>query len=256
MTAIQTASQDEAHTKRWLHAAGIRRGMRVLDVGAGRGLVAMMVAERVGPEGLVIGIERESKWVEHASERARDHGLQHARFVEGDFQDPGLDLDGRFDAVVGRRVLKYQADAVQAVRSLVRHVQPKGVIAFLEMDGDVPTTSSASLPLHDMVRSWIWRTIELENADTKMGRNLYGVFQRAGLQDIHVQVEGVVHTPNERPDLARVIRFLLPRIVASGIATEEEIAVDTLQARLDTERAEQQGVFVSELVFGAWAHVP
>jgi hypothetical protein len=44
--------------------------------------------------------------------------------------------------------------------------------------------------------------------------------------------------------------------VALGIATEEEIAIDTLQSRLDAERVEAQGVFVSELVFGAWGHVP
>jgi hypothetical protein len=46
---------------------------------------------------------------------------------------------------------------------------------------------------------------------------------------------------------------MLERIVTAGVATSEEIAVDTLDARLAPERQESSGTCIWEMVFGAWA---
>jgi len=42
-------------SERLLQSAGIRPGMRVLDLGTGAGDVAMLAAELVGPLGCVVG---------------------------------------------------------------------------------------------------------------------------------------------------------------------------------------------------------
>ena len=57
-------------TERLLRSAGIRPGMRVLDLGSGAGDVAMLAAELVGPSGWVIGIDRNSQVLSLATERA------------------------------------------------------------------------------------------------------------------------------------------------------------------------------------------
>ena len=45
-------------TERLLRSAGVRPGMRVLDLGCGSGDVTMLAAELVGASGSVVGIDR------------------------------------------------------------------------------------------------------------------------------------------------------------------------------------------------------
>ena len=45
------------YTARFLEDAGVSRGMKVLDVGTGAGDVALLVADLVGQEGTVVGVD-------------------------------------------------------------------------------------------------------------------------------------------------------------------------------------------------------
>lgn len=65
----QSASIEGA-TRLLLRAAGIQPGMRVLDLGTGVGHVAMLVAEMVGPEGRVVGIDNSARLLDVATARA------------------------------------------------------------------------------------------------------------------------------------------------------------------------------------------
>jgi 2-polyprenyl-3-methyl-5-hydroxy-6-metoxy-1,4-benzoquinol methylase len=44
-------------TRRFLTAAGVSAGMRVLDLGSGAGDVALLLADLVGPQGRVVGVD-------------------------------------------------------------------------------------------------------------------------------------------------------------------------------------------------------
>jgi ubiquinone/menaquinone biosynthesis C-methylase UbiE len=97
----------EPVTRRLLVDAGVTSGMRVLDVGTGRGDVAFLVAELVGESGSVVGIDRAPEAVAVARERAEQASIANVSFVEGDPAE--LTLPAPFDAVVGRYVLQQQA---------------------------------------------------------------------------------------------------------------------------------------------------
>ncbi len=56
-------------TRRVLEQAGLSPGMRVLDLGSGAGNVARLAAELVGPDGSVVGIERDPAAAELARRR-------------------------------------------------------------------------------------------------------------------------------------------------------------------------------------------
>lgn len=56
--------------------------MRVLDIGCGRGDVALMVARLVGEKGEVLGVDRDARPLAAARERAR--GFANVTFAEGD----------------------------------------------------------------------------------------------------------------------------------------------------------------------------
>ncbi|WP_437635421.1 methyltransferase domain-containing protein [Sorangium sp. So ce854] len=242
-------------TGRLLADAGIGAGMRVLDVGCGRGDVSLMIAQRVGERGQVVGIDRDARPLAAARDRARELGFSNMTFVEGDLGALGPE-HGQFDAIVGRRVLMYQPDAAAAVRRLSGALRPGGVIAFQEHDATMVPASVTPLPLHERVHHWMWRTVEREGADIHMGFHLAAVLEQAGLTVERVRAEAVVQTPRTRYRTVAIIRAMLPRIVERGVATEAEIDVDTLEDRLVEERTKANATYISDMAFGAWARKP
>jgi len=93
-----------------LKRAGLKPGMRVLDIGCGVGDVATLAGELVGPTGSVLGVDRSAASVRTAERRVAQT-RQHARIR---FAVADLDSfvpDETFDAVVGRLVLMYLPDA-------------------------------------------------------------------------------------------------------------------------------------------------
>lgn len=118
-------------TERLLQKAGIRPGMRVLDLGSGAGDVAMLAAELVGPSGWVVGIDRNPQVLSIAMERAGRLSFKHLAFHEAaveTFVD-----DARFDLVIGRYVLIHQIDPVAFLRAAARLARPGGSMAFHEL---------------------------------------------------------------------------------------------------------------------------
>jgi ubiquinone/menaquinone biosynthesis C-methylase UbiE len=84
-------------TRALFAAAGIRPGMRVLDLGCGAGDVAFVAAELVGTDGSVVGVDRSPQAVARARLRAGRHGLAQVRFAEGHIHDRLLELKPGLD---------------------------------------------------------------------------------------------------------------------------------------------------------------
>src|SRR5262245_12139700 len=72
-------------TEDGLRQAGIKRGMRVLDLGCGTGDASLLIARLVGPSGLVAGVDRSAEAIDLAQRRATVAGQCYwARFIVAD----------------------------------------------------------------------------------------------------------------------------------------------------------------------------
>ncbi len=242
-------------TERLLRDAGIGPGMRVLDVGCGVGGVTTMAARLVGDEGFVVGIDRNERALERARARAAEASIANVDFVAADLMAAPVD-SGPYDAIVGRRVLMYQPDRVAVLRALVQVLRPGGVVAFQEVDATMVPASTTAHPLHDQVNRWLWQTVEREGATTSMGFELPGALEAAGLEIGGLWAEAIVQVAGRRHHTATIVRAVLPRIVAHGVASEEELDVETLDARLDEELRRTGSAYVGDMVFCAWARRP
>jgi SAM-dependent methyltransferase len=249
-----TDSVDEM-TVRLFVDAGIGPGMRVLDVGCGSGDVSLLLAKLVGQEGHVTGIDRDGPSLEIARERVRNLHLPNITFTQGDICALSHEL-GPFDAAVGRRVIMYLPEPVDAIRKIAATLRPRGVVAFLEHDATMVPGRLKPLPLQERVSGWIRKTIEREGADIHIGFNLPLLFEQAGLTVEHVRAEAIIQTPKTQYPTVTIIRAMLPRIIKTDVATEEEIDLDTLEQRLFDERAKANSIYVSDMVFTAWARKP
>jgi 2-polyprenyl-3-methyl-5-hydroxy-6-metoxy-1,4-benzoquinol methylase len=254
----------EPFTRRLLARAGIQPRMRVLDVGCGPGDVSFLLSELVGAEGSVVGVERDEQALEAARTRAGESGLVNVEFVCDDFRDVQL-VGGPFDALVGRFVLMYQADPADAVSSAAHHIRPGGVVVFAEMNllmgSALPARSLVSwppTPASEQLSEWIHEAFGRLGTQPDMGIRLPATFAQAGLLpspdiDTHVAIavgeDAIAHTV----DLAR---SLLPAILATGIATEEEVDIDTLAERLRADSGPVGRVGCWPTVIGAFATRP
>lgn len=230
-------------TERLLRDAGIGAGMKVLDVGCGPGTVSRMAASLVGPDGLVVGLDRSRAVIERAQAAA---GVNQ-RFVVGELLNPPA---GPFDAVVGRRVLMYQPDVIEALAALREVLVPGGLAVFQEHDA-TSLSADERFPLHQEVHRWLWTTIEREDANPAMGLRLPQALVAAGFDVHQVRAEAVVQTKSQRHVTVEIVRAMISRIVAQGVATEAEIDLPALDTRLAEELSDAP--YVGELVVGVWA---
>src|SRR5436309_13627874 len=242
-----------AFTRQLFEEAGVSQGMRVLDVGSGSGDVAILAADLVGPSGEVVGVDRDRTAVDWANARAHSRGTRNVKFVEGDPAE--MEFDQQFDAIVGRLVLMYYPDPVNAVRKLIRHVRPEGLIVFQELDmanaRSVPAT-----PLFERSMAWIKQTLSATGARIQLGLELYPVILAAALPGPSIRVDaltgGGVHCPLYEI-LAELIQSLLPAMEKLKIASAAEVGLSTLAQRMRDGGVALRGVVRSGGFIGAWS---
>lgn len=243
-------------TERFLRSAGLARGMRVLDVGCGVGDVSLLCAALVGPEGAVVGVDRDSAALSRARERSAALGHPSATFIEADYRElAGLEP---FDAVVGRAVLMYAADPAEAIRALLPHLRAGGIVAFHEFDFTSLVAYPAS-PLYDQLASWWRQTAGKAGVELQMGLKLFAAYRAAGLPDPALHGETIMGGGRDFSGyayLAEIFRSVVPLIARFGVATAEEVAIDTLAERLRDDRVGSGGILALQMIVGAAARKP
>jgi 2-polyprenyl-3-methyl-5-hydroxy-6-metoxy-1,4-benzoquinol methylase len=237
-----------------LRRAGLVHGMDVLDVGCGVGDVSFLAGRMVGPSGSVLGVDRSSSSVAIARKRF----CQEATNLQFDIADlDAFDTTRMFDAVIGRMVLCHLPDPAATLRRLCHFVRPTGIIAFQEMD----ESASACVPeaaLHSRAGQWILRAASAAGREVDTGSKLYSLFVKAGLpRPTMIAAARVEGGPQSSRDdsIADVIRSLLPIILRFGIASEEEIRIETLAERLREESATTDCVSFGPRLVGAWSRL-
>jgi SAM-dependent methyltransferase len=245
----------EPATRQFFREAGIEAGMRVLDIGSGAGDVAFLAAEFVGASGEVTGTDKSAAAVAAATRGARNRGLANVSFREGDSTE--LTFDRPFDAVVGRYVLLFQADAAEMVRRLASHLRPGGLIVFHEPDW-VSAHAIPPAPTYDRCCAWIQEAFRRSGTDTNMAGRLFFAFVNAGLGPPTIRMQTYIAGGAQSADflqsVADLTESLMPAIERYGIATSTEVGVETLTERLKQE-AMNGGVIVGRSEIGAWARI-
>jgi ubiquinone/menaquinone biosynthesis C-methylase UbiE len=233
---IEQAALHADSTRHLLVDAGIRPGMRVLDVGCGVGDVSMLAASLVGRAGTVVGVDSDPRALALARERAAVAGLDQLEFHEGDFRK--LCLDQPFDALVGRFVLMYLGDPVEALKHVLASIRPGGIVAFQEFQIVFQGGQRASwpdVPMYDQQIEWIRETLARLGVETEMGFRLLSVFRDAGLPTPKMQMHIPLASADDHPGYlwwAHTLRSILPFMEGLGVATAGMVGVDTLAERL------------------------
>lgn len=247
-----------ASTHRLCKRAGITVGMRVLEIGSGAGDVALTLAELVGPTGKIVGVDVNAEILDTARHRATDAGIQNVEFIASDARD--LVFSDKFDAIVGRFVLMYMAEPTKAFAKLITHVRRGGIVAFQEPEYTLyPAIQHPRTPLMNQLIRWILDVFAHSGAHLDMGIGLHRTFVDAGLPPPTMHLEspiGAAKTWAGYRYMATIFQSLLPLLEKYGLATADQVDVDTLATRIRQEVTTSKRPFFLPLHVTAYSTLP
>jgi SAM-dependent methyltransferase len=232
-----------------LRRAGLREGLRVVEIGCGSGNVACWLADEVGPRGSVVGIDNSPAQVEQARQQAEARGMSNVEFRVGDANAPGL-AEGTFDLAYARLVLMHLANPGQALEAMRRLVRPGGCVACEEMD----LTRWICDPPSDLVRRFYELNITLgerHGGHFRLGPSLPGLFQAAGLAPEVAANFPLAIRGEQKRLLDLTFREFAPELVREQLASQAE--VDAIAAELVRVAADETTLLAFPLLVQAGA---
>ena len=246
--------RDNTTTRRYLSEAGVKPGMRAIEIGCGGGEVTEILAELVGSSGAVVAIDHNQKALATAQARMQEQGVKHVQFISADISEELSRLevlqDGSFDVLAGRRVLMYLQEPAAVLQCLARWLRVGGLVVFEESDLTMVPGRTSTMTAHDQAVDWLRNMLIAEGANPAMGFGLPSTFINAGLSFDRIRAEAVIQGQGTQYRLAELLKLVQARIISAGIASQEE--VDALAARLDAESQNSALVHVSDMSFCAW----
>ena len=213
----------EPDTARLLDRVGIAPGARCLDVGCGPGENMRLMAERVGPDGEVVGADVDVLLGAQAIEDLHAAGHRHCRFHALDAEYATAMPGARFDLVFARALLLHVRDEVAVLRRLWGSVAPGGHLVVQDFN---ITTSEVVPPLESAteVPGVALATFRAAGSDLDLGLRVPALFAEAGIgaPDEIDAVARIAPLPALAGLYEGVHHSILPAALALGVTTQPE----------------------------------
>ncbi len=116
-----------------MDAAGVRHGMVIGEVGAGKGRYTVYLASRVGPEGKVYANDINEKSLVFLEDRSRKQGFANIETILGTPEDPRFPK-GKLDMVFMTWVYHHLEHPVALLRNLIPSLKPRGTVVIVDPD--------------------------------------------------------------------------------------------------------------------------
>lgn len=236
LTLLDSLPYFRAYKQRSYELLDLASGLRVLEIGCGLGDDALRMAERIGPDGIVAGVDASLLMIAQAITRT-PAGARVA-FVQADARDLPFP-DGHFARARVDRTLQHITGPAQVIHEMVRVLAPGGLL--LAYDNDWGTFCVSARP-DDATR--IIETLWADSFKNRwIGRYLKYHFLAAGLGNVMVEPSVSVVTDFALADRIYNLSQTVERAVASGRLTPA-IAEQWL---LDAQALSQFGGFLCTL---------
>ncbi|MBG1242758.1 class I SAM-dependent methyltransferase [Nostoc sp. NZL] len=107
----------------------LQKGQKVLDMATGTGIIAIAVAQIIGSEGKVTGVDFSSGMLAQAQQKIEELGLQNIELIEADAEYINFN-DESFDVILCSTAIVYFKDILAALRKWYGFLKPGGVVSF------------------------------------------------------------------------------------------------------------------------------
>jgi ubiquinone/menaquinone biosynthesis C-methylase UbiE len=123
-----------------LDRAGVRPGMRVLDVGCGPGRITLPAAQRVGANGEVVALDIQPAMLQRLQKKLEAQKVANVRLLHAGAGEGKTEPES-FDRAFLVTVLGEIPDKAAALREIYRALKPDGILSITELfpDPDMQT---------------------------------------------------------------------------------------------------------------------
>jgi SAM-dependent methyltransferase len=163
-----------------LAAVGLGPGMSCLDVGSGPGAVMRLMADRVGPQGRVTGIEIDATLGAEALRDLRSQGGAQFQQIAADLLTLETPPGVPFDLTFCRLLLMHMRDPVTVLEKMAAWTKPGGVVVAQEFDFGAIAVEPTCPAMGEFNRVFegVFRG---HGRNMRAGRQLPAQFEAAGL---------------------------------------------------------------------------
>lgn len=189
-------------------AAGLRPGMRVLDLACGPGFTSIELARVVGPAGHVTGVDINEILLGVAQQAARAEPDLPVVFESGDAYALTAPA-ATFDFVYARFLFQHLRDPARVLAGIRRVLKPGGVVCILDIDDRWTCFTPARRAFDRFVR-WARAGQRRKGGDRLVGAELYGLLRAAGFERATTRLYHLTsETIGLRPFLGVAVLFRL-----------------------------------------------
>jgi demethylmenaquinone methyltransferase/2-methoxy-6-polyprenyl-1,4-benzoquinol methylase len=197
MNGIISFRRHIAWRKQTMKIMNVQKGMKALDVCCGTGEWTIALANTVGKDGEVVGLDFSKNMLSIGEEKVKNMHLDQVKLIHGNAMELPFD-DNYFDVVTIGFGLRNVPDYYQVLKEMTRVVKPGGIVVCLETSQ--PTAFGIRhvykayfkyiMPIFGKVfaksfKEYSWLQ---ESASTFPGMNeLANLFKKAGLEKIKIK---------------------------------------------------------------------
>jgi ubiquinone/menaquinone biosynthesis C-methylase UbiE len=223
----------------------VEPGWRCLEVGAGRGSMAVWLAEQVGPAGQVVVTDIDTRYLQQLD-------VPNLEVLEHNILDDSLEVlgPGSFDLVCSRLTLFHLVGRQDvAIRQMTECLRPGGWL--IDEDADWGTAAPID-PTHSLYDDYqrVWRNGDWWTSrgyDKAFGQKLPALFERCGLQDIrHAAATEVVRGGSPWARWWAVTLEVINELGGGGASYDHDLEVMT------TALADPTVWILRELLHACW----
>jgi arsenite methyltransferase len=159
--------------------AGVQAGEVCVDLGSGRGNDALRMADAVGPEGFVYGIDSTQAMIDKARATAEKLGVKNAAFIKAGLENIPL-AAATADCVVSNCTINHATDKRAVWRGIYRVLKPGGRFAVSDIYSSTPVPKEYASDPAAIAECWAGCQTRQEYLDTVID---------AGFQGVHIVEE-------------------------------------------------------------------
>lgn len=217
----------------FLNILGLKEGMTIVDVGCGPGAITRKLSSWLGNKSKIIGIDRDTTFINYAKEKARKQNMYNVSYLEGDVLKLPLE-DNSVDACISHTVIEHVPNK-EFLLEQKRVCKSKGRVSVMYARPDkyiktepelLPKQSEREIELLDKLFK------ETDDVFKKYNVGKYAVdplelpelFEKLGFKEIQVDgiaipiaVDDARNSYNEKVAIVEVQKKQLLEVVSMGL---------------------------------------
>ena len=241
-------------TEEVLDRIDLRPGMSCLDVGSGPGSVMRLMADRVGPQGRVTGIEIDGRLGSQALADLRAQGGAAFELMEANVLELDTVPGAPFDLTFCRLLLMHLQEPVMALEKMYLWTKPGGTVVAQEFDFGAIAVEPPCPAMAEFNRLFegVFRA---HGRNLRAGRQLPAQFEAAGLGLPDGTLAEVKFLPLK--DMAQMLIGVYQGLFAAAAQLGIADAAKADAFRADMAEAASDGRYfcLTPILIGAWKRV-